>query len=340
MDNDILTFAAETENANGIRIRQRSQQPDFPEERLQLPRREEFYRRGAAALTRLYGREMPYACPQCLDLFDRADLESKNLTLEHVPPASIGGSEICLTCRVCNNTAGSDYEFSLSEAAKLREMYAALRGQSTYTGPVRVAVAGIETNATIVIADGKVELAVYESRNNPGTFRQQLGSYGARASDRDDPVQLKVSGSVRADARSLFISHLRSAYLAAFSFFGYSYILDTKLDVVRQQLLNSKDVVVPNSAALLSGDLPFVQDAPMIFIASAPLPAVVVALPFGPGTDVPQIWILLPWISSPTDFYAALDNSYIGAEIRKRALHLEASKIGWPTGPLFCLDDQ
>ena len=48
-----------------------------------------------------------YVCPLCMRAFTRYALAAKELTLEHVPPESLGGRRLVLTCRHCNNRAGA-----------------------------------------------------------------------------------------------------------------------------------------------------------------------------------------------------------------------------------------
>ena len=50
-----------------------------------------------------------YCCPICGG-FKSID----ELTLEHVPPKSMGGKEIILTCKACNNEAGSNIDLNIA----------------------------------------------------------------------------------------------------------------------------------------------------------------------------------------------------------------------------------
>src|SRR5690606_794099 len=60
-----------------------------------------------------------YLCPICLR--PHIDLNSDDpLTLEDAPPKSLGGSANTLTCKTCNNTAGHEIDFHLTE--RLREI--------------------------------------------------------------------------------------------------------------------------------------------------------------------------------------------------------------------------
>src|ERR1700712_3923958 len=67
---------------------------------------------GAAALSRVTTGtpSRVYACPLCRYPFVREAVAAHELTMEHVPAGRLGGRELVLTCRRCNNTAGSALE--------------------------------------------------------------------------------------------------------------------------------------------------------------------------------------------------------------------------------------
>src|SRR4051812_45260602 len=48
-----------------------------------------------------------YVCPQCSRAFHHSAIVMKPpaLTLEHVPPESVGGNTLVLTCKECNEKA-------------------------------------------------------------------------------------------------------------------------------------------------------------------------------------------------------------------------------------------
>jgi hypothetical protein len=58
-----------------------------------------------------------YPCPICLTPFTIEALADKRLSAEHVPPKSVGGRELLLTCKGCNNSAGT----KLDADAKTKE---------------------------------------------------------------------------------------------------------------------------------------------------------------------------------------------------------------------------
>lgn len=54
-----------------------------------------------------------YLCPECLTLFDEDSVanpkypDAERLTIEDVPPEKLGGAPMLLTCKPCNNRAGT-----------------------------------------------------------------------------------------------------------------------------------------------------------------------------------------------------------------------------------------
>lgn len=59
-----------------------------------------------------------YICPLCFKIFDKNGLSKEYddyLTLEDVPPKTLGGNVKLLTCKVCNNEQGSSLDKHLKE---------------------------------------------------------------------------------------------------------------------------------------------------------------------------------------------------------------------------------
>jgi hypothetical protein len=52
---------------------------------------------------------------------------TRELTVEHVPPKPLGGAELLLTCRKCNNDTGSKFG---AEAHKQQRLWQFLSGES------------------------------------------------------------------------------------------------------------------------------------------------------------------------------------------------------------------
>jgi 5-methylcytosine-specific restriction endonuclease McrA len=74
-----------------------------------------------------------FVCPICFKFFTREDLSYQDvLSLEHVPPKSLGGmdAECTLTCHKCNSKAGSKLEAQLTKKLALEDVLAGVPGTS------------------------------------------------------------------------------------------------------------------------------------------------------------------------------------------------------------------
>ena len=70
--------------------------------------RYELFHRGSLALSRLgLSDGSNYRCPICENDFKQDDIDSGALTLEHIPPQSVGADLCMLTCKSCNTKAGT-----------------------------------------------------------------------------------------------------------------------------------------------------------------------------------------------------------------------------------------
>ena len=86
-----------------------------------------------------------YACPLCTDLYDADEVEpGGGLTREHVPPQAVGGKELLLTCRLCNNKAGHTFD---AQADRFERMRRFLTGQPTEPVQGTLRADEVEVNA-------------------------------------------------------------------------------------------------------------------------------------------------------------------------------------------------
>ena len=110
-----------------------------------------------------------YVCPLCITrsgfrAFKRNAISTKELTEEHAPRRSSGGRVVALTCDKCNHTAGTKLE---AHARRAENPAAVLTGELTKPHPVRVTLAGVTINATIVRGVHKGFQLSGMPRNNP-----------------------------------------------------------------------------------------------------------------------------------------------------------------------------
>lgn len=136
--------------------------------------------------------------------------------------------------------------------------------------------------------------------------------------------------------RKIRLSILRAAYLAAFSWFGYRYALNKHLDIVRAQLVNPDEDLIPGCALnLLDRDVGVAE--PLIALMTDPCEGVLVLLPAGSVGLPVAATVILPTLQGDGPFYDGLAACYT-AEGTERRMTFTATPLGWPTGPHLSLD--
>jgi hypothetical protein len=247
-------------------------------------RRSEFLKIGSEALGRVYGTSGIYACPLCFanytvgEEFDHFDAEHlKELTLEHVPTKRVGGREIMLTCRTCNNDFKPD-----GEAARFED-------QRDYWQEVP----GARSNNSIAVTHSGIQIRVQASIADEGLHEVVPVGPPAEVSEFECIAEREggfvVAHPVVPFSAEVALSYLRSAYLAAFAKLGFSWVACKKVTPIRH-LLNGRDSsgVDPLSIVLAQ---PGGSDRRLLFLRS-PFRAlvvqwddVVVVLPFHETPD-------------------------------------------------------
>ncbi len=177
-----------------------------------------------------------YVCPICLR--SHTDLNSDDpLTLEDAPPKSLGGTSNTLTCKSCNNTAGYNIDFHLVE--RLRELDNAKFLPNSET-LVKVKI-GNKVLQGKVIVDELGSLKMYHAleQNHPGKLEAAMQEVKS-----GDPLDIDFIKR-RVIPENLEYALLKTGYILLFRIFGYSLVLDSCYDIVRQQLLNPSNRVYP-----------------------------------------------------------------------------------------------
>ena len=194
------------------------------------------------------GEEFPvkgyYVCPLCKKTFNLQKLGDKVgdvLTLEDVPPKSLGGSPILVTCKKCNSKCGHDidnwllHELELQYGNKDRQLENADAVLDSH---------GKKVHTKVWIDEDKTICFDIRSKTNPPNavddFVNSVKSDGANYSIQ---VNLHVKKE-KSNVQAARIAVLKSAYLYAFRKLGYYYILNDSLKPIRDQILNpDKDIL-------------------------------------------------------------------------------------------------
>ncbi len=193
-----------------------------------------------------------FICPLCFDkYFTREALEWDDvLTLEHVPPKSVGGHVQTLTCQACNNkSGGSKLDSQLALKLSYEDIVSGrseepLNAIATLNDQIRLPVEVYrEDNGNLFITPP----AKIRSKSKPqvDAFTESFMS-GPKKID----FQFKLFSSTRANW-----AILRSAYLWAFSLFGYGFLINANLQAIRGQINYPTEQVLP-TPGIIREDFP------------------------------------------------------------------------------------
>jgi len=187
-----------------------------------------------------------YICPICHKIFDKdafSTIYTDHLTLEHVPPGSLGGNVKLLTCRVCNNEQGSKLEKHLVESLKSGDFNSGIPGTSR---PARFLVDGKwNTGGKIINTEsGGFQLLASKKNSNHNHYDKLFKSGGMQVEKFDVTIFNQYK------KRRSGISLLRIAYLWLYSEFGYASLINPNMHTVRNQILDPEKEILDNIGSL------------------------------------------------------------------------------------------
>lgn len=181
-----------------------------------------------------------FRCPTCLKDFpiDNHDGTKKNksITEEHIIPDSVGGKQTTFLCKDCNSTFGHKQTKWLADWIELNE-----GGAPFHLDPkkqkAKITTNGTTLNGNMHLAeDGAIEFYSDPKRTNPKHLEAYLNS------PRPSQLEINYSMPVFDNEHSLEVGFLTAAYGLWFKHFGYSFILQSCMDIVREQILNPNEI--------------------------------------------------------------------------------------------------
>jgi hypothetical protein len=281
------------------------------------------FRKGVEAFGKL---ELPlpplYVCPLCV----RGITEDyiTELTYEHVPPKSLGGKRLVLTCRECNNRAGGKDGVD-THARHGEDQFDLVTRSLKGDRRARFAVGDISMNARIRTEKNYVEIVGMPGP--PGELDDVRDAFlrmaNAPPSERP-PLSIKFNHGRYTRGRQE-VSWLRAGYLAAFAAFGYRYIFRNLLQVVRKQIE--------------SPDMELIDDFHMWHPEKQPSERsiVLVARPAwvrGIAVIISRHLVLLPLFDADVNFYKRMNKFAEGTGAKE----ISGWAVPWPQTPRFELD--
>ncbi|MFI9252472.1 hypothetical protein [Streptomyces sp. NPDC053069] len=276
---------------------------------------------------RLPTDDLYYACPCCLHAFPSEAVTAQVLTVEHVPPEALDGKGMLLTCKRCNNDAGRDFD---SHAQKRAEFYSMLSGNAM-ARPMRAVfeAGGIEINGEAQSTGAGWFLEGVVKQNHPARLDAHEQALRATA-DNGEGAEFRFKIKENFSSQRADTSWIRSAYLAAFSALGWSYILQPALDPIRQRIRPGSSATLP---PIIGFNPSHDAEGRHILIVQEPEELSSVVVRIGPYT----VFLPDPW---GTRTLAQLAESISGKcdETGRVPFNLNGKVVPWPTKPMYALD--
>lgn len=287
----------------------------------------EIFERGCAALQPLLKDPKDiYVCPLCIRGFSRQAVEHRVLTWEHVPPGSIGGKRIILTCSQCNSGGGAALDAAAHRRAQHNQFFEALALRtSDFEGHLKLHMSDEELNTRVIIRGTEVTIEILGGHNDPAAIHRVLESLEKHVEEGTwKDTEFKLSTIYGFKQRRSQLSDLRTAYLATFAMFGYRYIFRPELKQVRDQLHHPEQELLPKTFQTYLGWNTGRERS--IWIIRDPVPLLYV--------QIDRSAIVLPSFEVPGEPWTKLTENLSN----ENQVTLRGQPEGWPIGPRFKLD--
>jgi len=144
-------------------------------------RKRNWFDRGVQAFARVTKGTLPegYLCPLCYEgdgkpftLYLPDALNMELLSEEDVPPRSIGGRRIVLTCKDCNCTAGHTIDAELRKMENVNDFWGRRLPRNRACS---IEIDVLKVNAHAIWENGKLLLTNYARVNAPSSADQMTG---------------------------------------------------------------------------------------------------------------------------------------------------------------------
>lgn len=271
-----------------------------------------YWRAGAEAFERLCGKRL-YVCPLCLTGF-REDQAIDELSREHVPPEKLGGRRMVLTCRKCNSRAGSELDHHAITEERVHRFAA---DESYGRLPVHLSFAGLDVIAELRKQDNTNIISVLSQCNS----WTKIERFAEAAHTWGNGTELQILFRRGHIPKRSQISWLRSAYLLAFAWLGYRYVLREVLETIRIQI---RDPSTPHIGSFYTFDAS--AEGCRIGVVREPSWAHAI-LVVAKGRIV-----LLPLFDRDHSLYERV------ADLGQGGLNIRGPSFGWPDKAIYRLD--
>ena len=193
------------------------------------PSLETLFTRYEADLLRLRpNAKTGFVCPICLKSFARTENLAEDVAIEHIVPDALAGRVTTLTCRQCNNIAGTKLDSHLVRRVQVEGRKKPILAGAEFCGTTfRVKVHLPES------ADDAIKIYGIQKQSHP----REIDKFGELLSEGVwDGQELKLDLELGYQPVRSRAALVRSAYLLMFRIFGYRYVFDRSAAVIRKSI--------------------------------------------------------------------------------------------------------
>ncbi|MBU2936504.1 MULTISPECIES: HNH endonuclease [Pacificibacter] len=187
-----------------------------------------------------------YRCPICCSDYDARAIKKDaaidyRLTLEHAPPASVGGKVVALTCKKCNNELGSKLDSQISAREQFFRFIDPNRPDPK-PFPGKITLSEDPTITTNIQISGKIgsKINVRAGKNNKPSHlsgtREKIAEIYLSQRSFNGKISVPTYDKKRAK-----LAFLKNAFLCLFAKFGYTYALSQPARYIVQGFLEESD---------------------------------------------------------------------------------------------------
>jgi len=282
-------------------------------------RRLKIFQYGSAAIAKYTNGDYSlYYCPICgVGYPESSAIAGADLTLEDVPPKSVGGKPILLTCRQCNSSAGHKIDVCTASKRKFEEFGRVVCGHENGTIPfVTLSMADFSI-ATSICTERSFDVMPLPNANPPATIEKYKEYLGNLAANNVNGFEFKLSMTQKYDHRFYKLSQLKSAFLLMFAWLGYRFAFDPRLEVVRRQIQEPENNIL-GTRFWIEGN----ESMPLnkVMFLRNPLPMFLVSFD--------GFSILLPTLNPTDDIYSTLPSLW--GKGQRVTLEAQVLLSSWP----------
>ncbi len=202
-------------------------------------------------------------CPLCMKVYHSEALGEDGidrLTIEHIPPESVGGKAKILTCKLCNDKFGKELDHHLLRQMSIEPFSKGL-DNSSIKGKIKVGD-NIPLSTILSYENGTLTMKPHFHKSYKEQYYKTVDEIKLfRDGSR---FNIMVQGS---NQRRYILGLLKSAYLEMFSLFGHIFLFNGSTQKIREQINNPDAWLLPHSSIL---EMNFDKERAGVYIIYSP----------------------------------------------------------------------